>query len=232
MDAFNEAYHLEGLHPGLRGFMDALNTSYELWDRGHSMMKIPLGIGSPRFPEADQDEVAQAFVENYGTMLGHQPGDSVELAGQSARDWAVGLVRGRAAAEGVDFNHYNDEQILDDYHYLVFPNVVLNVHSDMFTIFRARPGDHAGHSHFDFWLFHRLGDRAGSGPPPEMIHFPEGTVIAEVVNQDLDGIGRVQAGMASDGFDELILGDFDCRLVNMHAELDRKLALGSAGFRQ
>lgn len=229
VDAFNEAYHLEGLHPGLRGFMDALNTTYELWDRGHSMMKIPLGIGSPRFPEADQYEVARAFVDNYSTMLGLQPGDDVDLAGRSARDWAVGLVRDRAAAEGVDFSHYTDEQILDDYHYLVFPNVVLNVHSDMYTIFRARPGDHTGHSHFDFWLFHRLGDRAGSGPPPEMIHFPEGTVIAEVVNQDLDGIGRVQAGMASDGIDELVLGDFDCRLVNMHAELDRLLTPASRG---
>ncbi len=108
----------------------------------------------------------------------------------------------------------------------MFPNVVLNVHSDMFTIFRARPGDHVGHSHFDFWLFHRLGNRAA---PAEMIHFPEGTIIAEVVNQDLDGIGRVQAGMASDGIDELILGDFDRRLVNMHAELDRKLARTSTG---
>ncbi|WP_420638988.1 aromatic ring-hydroxylating oxygenase subunit alpha [Candidatus Poriferisocius sp.] len=224
VDAFNEAYHVEGLHPGLRGFMDALNTTYELWDRGHSMMKIPLGVGSPRFPDADQAQVAQAFVDNYSSMLGMAPGDHPDLDGRSARDWAVDKVRGRAAAEGVDFTHYNDEQILDDYHYLVFPNVVLNVHSDLFTIFRARPGDHPGRSHFDFWLFHRLGSHNGAGPPPEMIEFPEGTVIAEVVNQDLDGIGRVQAGMASDGIDELVLGDFDCRLVNMHAELDRVLA--------
>ena len=224
VDAFNEAYHVEGLHPGLRGFMDALNTTYELWDRGHSMMKIPLGVGSPRFPDADQAQVAQAFVDNYSSMLGMAPGDTPDLDGRSARDWAVDKVRGRAAAEGVDFTHYSDEQILDDYHYLVFPNVVLNVHSDLFTIFRARPGDHPGRSHFDFWLFHRLGSHNGAGPPPEMIEFPEGTVIAEVVNQDLDGIGRVQAGMASDGIDELVLGDFDCRLVNMHAELDRVLA--------
>ena len=40
-----------------------------------------------------------------------------------------------------------------------------------------------------------------------MIHFPEGTVIAEVVNQDLDGIGRVQAGMASNGIEQLLLGN-------------------------
>ncbi|MYL08817.1 MAG: hypothetical protein F4015_04910 [Acidimicrobiia bacterium] len=65
-----------------------------------------------------------------------------------------------------------------------------------------------------------------------MIRFSEGTVIAEVVNQDLDGIGRVQAGMASNGIQELLLGDFDRRLVNMHAELDRVLAVADKGSRQ
>ena len=103
----------------------------------------------------------------------------------------------------------------------MFPNVVLNVHSDMYTIFRARPGDHAGHSHFDFWLFHRLGDRAGSGPPPEMIQFPEGRSSPRLSTKTSTASAGCRPGMASNGIKELVLGDFDCRLVNMHAELDR-----------
>ena len=47
--------------------------------------------------------------------------------------------------------------------------------------------------------------------------------LVEPTRQDLDGIARVHAGLRSAGIDELVLADFECRLVAMHAELDRRL---------
>ena len=48
--------------------------------------------------------------------------------------------------------------------------------------------------------------------------------INRVLDQDLDGIARVQAGLQSSGFRDMIFGNFETRLANMHQELDRRLA--------
>ena len=41
----------------------------------------------------------------------------------------------------------------------------------------------------------------------------------------LDGIARVQAGLRSSGFSDMIFGNFENRLANMHEELHQRLAL-------
>jgi hypothetical protein len=102
--------------------------------------------------------------------------------------------------------------------------VVLNVHAEMHTVFRARPGLTPDTSLFDFWLYHRLAD----GPPQrpaDHVEYPAGARVTEVHDQDLDGIGRVKAGLLTSGIDHVTLGEYECRLVAMHTELDRRLGL-------
>jgi hypothetical protein len=101
---------------------------------------------------------------------------------------------------------------------------VLNVHAEANWIFRARPGTHPGTSLFDFFQFNRLAGGPPKGPADHVV-FPEGARIAEVIDQDLDGVGRVHAGMRSAAFEAVSLGGLECRLVAMHAELDRLLGL-------
>jgi choline monooxygenase len=228
VDAFNEAYHLQGLHPTLMPFMDDVHTTHRVFDRGHSMMQIPLGVASPRLGGVAETAVADAFHAAYGTMLGERPDGGPDLGAGSARDYAVGRVRARCAAGGHDISALADDQVLDDFHYLLFPNVVLNVHAEMHTVFRARPGATPGTSLFDFWLYHRLAD----GPPQtpaDHVEFPEGARVTEVLDQDLDGIARVQAGLGTSGIDHITLGEAECRLVAMHAELDRLLGVAGGG---
>jgi nitrite reductase/ring-hydroxylating ferredoxin subunit len=224
VDAFNEAYHLQGLHPTLMPFMDDVHTTHRVFGRGHSMMQIPLGVASPRLGAVTDEAVAEAFHAAYSTMLGERPADGLDLGGRSARAYAVARVRERCAAGGYDIRSFRDDQVLDDFHYLVFPNVVLNVHAEMHTVFRARPGATPGSSLFDFWLYHRLAD----GPdarPSDHVEFPEGARVTEVLDQDLDGIGRVQAGLRTSGIDHVTLGEAECRLVAVHTELDRLLGV-------
>jgi hypothetical protein len=224
VDAFNEAYHLQGLHPTLMPFMDDVHTTHRVFDRGHSMMQIPLGVASPRLGGVTDDEVAEAFHAAYTTMIGERPLDGPDLGGRSARSYAADRVRARCAAGGLDLSGFGDDHVLDDFHYLVFPNVVLNVHAEMHTVFRARPGATPHTSLFDFWLYHRLAD----GPPvrpADHVELPEGARFTEVLDQDLDGIGRVQAGLRTSGIDHVTLGEAECRLVAMHTELDRLLGV-------
>jgi hypothetical protein len=59
------------------------------------------------------------------------------------------------------------------------------------------------------------------------VDFPEGARVTEVLDQDLDGIGRVQAGLRTSGIDHVTLGEAECRLVAMHRELDRLLGVAA-----
>jgi phenylpropionate dioxygenase-like ring-hydroxylating dioxygenase large terminal subunit len=121
VDAFNEAYHLQGLHPTLMPFMDDVHTTHRVFDHGHSMMQIPLGVASPRLGGVADADVAEAFHAAYATMLGPRPDGGLDLGGRSARAYAVARVRARCAAGGHDITALADDQVLDDFHYLVFP---------------------------------------------------------------------------------------------------------------
>jgi len=224
VDAFNEAYHLQGLHPTLIPFMDDVHTTFQVFDRGHSMMQLPLGVASPRLAPSSEWEVAEAFHTAYPSMLGARSSDGPDLAGRTARQYAIDKIRQRGAAGGVDLSVLPDDKVIDDFHYLAFPNLVFNVHAEASWIFRARPGTHPGTSLFDFFQFNRLAGGAPKGLGDHVV-FPEGARIAEVIDQDLDGIGRVHAGMQSAAFEAVSLGSLECRLVAMHAELDRWLGL-------
>ena len=231
VDAFNEVYHLQGLHPQLLSMMDDVHTTYRVFERGHSMMQIPLGVASPRLGSLSEEAVAEALHHNYGSMFGARADGPIDLAQRSARDYAVSRVRERCQGSGVDISHLRDDQVIDDFHFLAFPNLVFNTHSEMHTLFRARPGVVPGKSSFDFYLFHRLpsgtdGEGLGAGHakgPLDHVDYPEGSRITEVLDQDLDGIARVHAGLLSAGIDDVSFADFECRLTAMHTELDNYL---------
>ena len=88
-----------------------------------------------------------------------------------------------------------------------------------------------GKSSFDFYLFHRVPSGAdGNGlsaghakGPLDHVDYPEGSRITEVLDQDLDGIARVHAGLLSAGISDVSFADFECRLTAMHTELDHYL---------
>jgi len=164
-------------------------------------------------------------------MFGDRGDGPIELADRSARDYAVSRVRQRCIDSGVDISQLRDDQVVDDFHVLAFPNLIFNTHSEMHTLFRARPGAVPGKSSFDFYLFHRVPSGAdGNGlsaghakGPLDHVDYPEGSRITEVLDQDLDGIARVHAGLLSAGIDDVSFADFECRLTAMHTELDHYL---------
>ena len=229
VDAFNEIYHAQGIHPQMDAMLDDVNTSYRCWPGGHSMMCIPFGVASPRLgPEVTEREVLDSYFLNYGAMIGKRPGDEIPLEpGTRPRDYLIERIRRRAKERGLDYSRFDDSQVIDDWHFVAFPNLVFNVHADFYTVFRARPGAHPNTSFFDFWMFRRLAPdhpRAFAAPPHQELE--GGTRITEVLDQDLDGIARVQAGLRSSGLDALVFGNLEQRLTHLHGELDRWLGTG------
>jgi hypothetical protein len=128
---------------------------------------------------------------------------------------------------GCDFSELNDEQMVDDFHYTLFPNVTLNIHSRFTWVFRHRPHpEDPNRMFFDFWNLvrapaHRL-------PRPEREHHraSEGASLAgipggDVLDQDLYNLPRIQAGMRSAAFPGLHLSSQEIRVRHFHDVLAR-----------
>ena len=54
VDAFNEAYHVQGTHPELLEYSDDVNVQIDLYGR-HSRFIFPVGLPSPRLGRLSKD---------------------------------------------------------------------------------------------------------------------------------------------------------------------------------
>jgi hypothetical protein len=129
------------------------------------------------------------------------------------------------AAQGKDYSELNDDQLTDDYHYLIFPNLSLNVHADDFWVFRQRP--HAtdpNKMYYDIWTYELVPQ--GQEWPARAKHqsWKHGEKsIGLVLDQDAANLPNVQAGMHSRGFRGLWLGRQELRIRHFHKVLDEYL---------
>jgi hypothetical protein len=131
--------------------------------------------------------------------------------------------RQHGPAQGKDYSELNDDQLTDDYHYFIFPNISLNVHADDVLMFRQRP--HAtdpDKMYYDIWVFDLIG--AGEEWPTERVKhrtFRHGDrSIGQVLDQDAYNLPTVQLGMKSDSFPGLWIGDQELRIRHFHKVLD------------
>jgi phenylpropionate dioxygenase-like ring-hydroxylating dioxygenase large terminal subunit len=134
VDAFNESYHVQGIHPQLLWYLHDLDIQIDCYER-HSRYLIPFGTVSPRVrrPPSIPEPVKTIM-----KLAGMDPADYDGPIGNIRTD-VQKHKRAHGKAQGRDYSRLNDDQLTDDYHYLIFPNLSLNVHADDFWIFRQRP---------------------------------------------------------------------------------------------
>ena len=129
---------------------------------------------------------------------------------------------------GKDYSDLTDEQLTDDYHYMIFPNVTLNCHSDDLWVFRQRPHPtDPNKMFFDFQNFELMNEEEHEEwkeKNPERVkhdQFKHGDKSPGlVIKQDAFNLPRVQNGMKSAGFDGLWIGEQEMRIRHMHKTLD------------
>ena len=149
VDAFNESYHVQGIHPQLLWYLHDLDIQIDCYER-HNRYLIPFGTLSPRVrkPPAIPDSIKSIM-----KAAGMDPADYDEPIANIRRD-VQKHKRATGAAQGKDYSELNDDQLTDDYHYTIFPNLSLNVHADDFWVFRQRP--HAtdpNKMYYDIWTY-------------------------------------------------------------------------------
>ena len=221
VDAFNEAYHVQAIHPELLEYSDDVNVQIDLYDR-HSRFIYPVGRPSPRLGKSTKIPRWLGDIVMRGS--GIDP-DTFTGGVDDVRPAVFAATRQLGADLGMDLSELRDEQLLDDYHYTIFPNVTLNIHGRGFWLFRHRPHPTDPHRMlFDFQDYMRWSPQLGERPrPAPRTDVMGGTSLGIVLDQDLYNLPRVQAGMRSSAFAGLVLGDQERRIRHFHKVLDHYL---------
>ena len=225
VDAFNETYHVQGTHPELLEWTDDVNVQIDLYGR-HSRFIFPVGTPSPRVGRLTR--VPQPMADLLLRGSGIDP-DTFSGGIDAVRPAVFRATRQLGEQIGADFTALRDEQMLDDYHYTIFPNVTLNVHARGFWLFRHRPHPSDPNKMlFDFQDYVRWPAQLGPRERPAPRRNVEGgTSLGQVLDQDLYNLPRIQAGMQSQAFQGLLLSAQERRIRHFHHVLDGYLAGGS-----
>jgi nitrite reductase/ring-hydroxylating ferredoxin subunit len=244
VDAFNEGYHVQGLHPQILPWTDDTSIEYEQFRTHAHYGRLPHARRqlqpSPRLGIADRevDEAAilrglvaglgGAFLKEERTLVDELVGAGLgrgELlsAYQQQR-------KGLLQARGFDVDDFEADQMTsaDDVYW--FPNLVGPIYPGSAILFRVRPnGVDPESSIKDTWVLEW--PRADAPLPPVRRTFhAEWTEHdwGEITTQDYENLERVQRGMKSRGFDGLRLNPRqESNILHMHRVIDRYLYDGS-----
>jgi phenylpropionate dioxygenase-like ring-hydroxylating dioxygenase large terminal subunit len=217
VDAFNESYHVQGIHPQLLWHLDDLNIQIDCYGK-HNRYLIEFAKLSPR---VNQPPDIPPGIKGLMKDAGMDPADyygRVSEVRQDLQDWK----RNYGAEHGKDYSRLHDQQLTDDFHYLIFPNLTLNVHADDYWLFRQRPHpDDPNKMFFDIWTFKLVPEGEEWPEPPEHTQFKHGDKsIGLVLDQDASNLPGVQKGMNSAGYRGLWLGKQELRIRHFHKVID------------
>ena len=213
VDAFNESYHVQGIHPQLMAWIDDYHQQWDVLGR-HTRMLVPMGIPSPRFkdqndPNMDLDE----FIKQAGL-------DPEDFRGK-AREARKAIQEYRRSIEDethLPYKELNDDQLTDDYHYTIFPNLTMNIYADAMMLFLSRP--HPTDPDKMYWdlqfYMHPEPGQETPDRPERTYHEADSVDLGEVLNQDAYNLPHVQAGMHSDAYEGLILSSQEVRILAFH----------------
>ena len=217
VDAFNEVYHVQGIHPELEYSIDDVDVQIDLYER-HNRYLVPFQTYSPRLGY-DPEEVPEAIAMPM-QAVGMDPED---FKGR-VKDVRVAMQKHKRENEGNvgrDYSMFNDDQLTDDYHYYLFPNITMNIHADHMMWFRQRPHEtDPNKMYFDLRMFTQLPDGAERPEPAEHEQFKHGErSLGLVLDQDSVNLPHLQKGMNSDAFEGIWISNQERRIRHMHVTL-------------
>jgi phenylpropionate dioxygenase-like ring-hydroxylating dioxygenase large terminal subunit len=233
VDAFNEVYHVQGIHPELLPFTDDVDCPIDLLGK-HSRFLFKVGVPSPRWSDGRARAAGyrdrNALTKEMRELLAHYRVDPTPFENDvfAVRPALIARSRELARERGWDVSALNDEQLWIDVHYTVFPNVTLNISPGHFWLFRHRP--HPADPERMFWDFQEFRRIAPGGPRPERprhVHARWGEGHEKKLHlalfQDGEAAPPQQRGLGSRGFRGLLLAHQERRIRHFHAVLEEYL---------
>ncbi len=231
-DNFNESYHLPTLHPELATFIndDYRDTIFEMFPSGHNRMVMKGGEPTGRVPELFEGAVPTPL-DQILAAWGLDP-TSFEAQGHSVRSAMVEAKRKLGPERG--FSHYaglNDSELVDYYHYTLFPNVSFTMSADGYQMLRTEPHPTDPEKCiFDHWFIMppspgvaEVDTPTGRLPfaPAERVRLSHGDgTLGAVADQDLSVSESQQLGLHSRGYTGSMLTGQEKRIQRFHEVLN------------
>lgn len=242
VDAFNESYHVQGLHRQILPWTDDTSIAYEHFDRHAHYGRLPgarrelrpsprLGLGRDDY---DEGEILGALVAGLGgAFLGEERAavDELRASGPPPGETLLGAYQRRRmtllAERGFDVSGLTPDLMTSADDVFWFPNMVGPVYPGSALLFRVRPNGRDPHSAIkDTWVL--------EWPrPDETWKMPERRFYAdwrdrkwgEITEQDYTNLANVQRGMRSRGFEgSRLAARQESNVLHMHRVIDRYLS--------
>jgi phenylpropionate dioxygenase-like ring-hydroxylating dioxygenase large terminal subunit len=237
IDAFQEGYHIHGVHPELISSVDLAKERCSFFG-DHGAATVPFGVrnAAELGPDGEAEMISALPAANFPGMADVLPRFDELVAAHRGRDGKLELPAGvspRAllqqatretlAAKGLDVSGLTDNQMSDYQFWLVFPNVFVQVRAGEATVIRVEP--HARDPERCAWRVavylwlppeQRAAQRAELIDVPEGEHFPYFLAL----EQDWEQMQRQQEGLRNRGLDHMSLTRQEARLAHFHAALD------------
>jgi phenylpropionate dioxygenase-like ring-hydroxylating dioxygenase large terminal subunit len=225
-EGFSETYHIQGIHREMLGHVDDIDAPQRLWHR-HGASYQQYGVPSPRLGRGrvSDDVVWDTWMHNMGSRLGVEAGTPMPPIpeGRTVQDVIADGLVAHFAAQGVDISMYDTDRLTALSQYNLFPNATVLVAPDLLSVLSARPGLTPDDCQFVMLTL----NRAAPGAPrstPITAEVPSETSLGMVMDQDVGIMRTAQRGLHQPGLRYLTLSAEECRVINLHRNLDEWLA--------
>ncbi len=238
-DNFNESYHLPYVHPQTLASMneDHGGCQFDLYPTGHARMLMPGGGPGPQYAGKPDRTIKSLGADMEFWDL--DPDDFRDDL-QTLRPALQRAKRELGESKGYDFSMYSDEQLTDNYHYTVFPNISFSMKPDGCIWLRASPHPtDAQKCVFDMWyltLFPEGSNEYWSNSMRDWVSIDRQAehqtgVAGEIscgpgIDQDVAIWSTQQQGLRSRGFRGEYMPWQERRIKFFHDNIDRHLAMG------
>jgi phenylpropionate dioxygenase-like ring-hydroxylating dioxygenase large terminal subunit len=237
VDAFNEGYHPQGLHPQMLTWYDDTRFYYDQVGKhsvyGEREYRRELGP-SPRLGLAAEDfDEAELLADRIDAVSGlFTRSDRRSLAelqqhgpppGRTAVD-VFNDIRVNAMRERYDLDRLTDDEILRNGSIHLFPNLLGPLVHGNATIYRARPnGLDPDRTLLDYWALEWV--PAGEEAAPVERKFYEDWTTKDwglINNQDFANLAEITKGMKSAGYRGALLNPVqEANIVHHHRVIDQ-----------
>lgn len=239
MDAFQEGYHINGIHPQLLRVIniDPATTRYRFFDR-HSVAVAPFDVVGAT-PE-QQIEGIMALPDTFPSTVAVLPRFKELVAECSSADGAVRFPTGvtartllqRATRDtltgmGLDVTGLTDAQMSDSHGWVLFPNFFMTIRAGECHIIMALPDpDEDPHRcvwHVVSYMYLPEEMKAAFTVEPVVVDEPGSHKYFEALQQDYDQMPRQQVGLRNSMLTDMALVKEEVVIAHFHSVVDTYL---------
>ncbi len=246
MDAFEEGYHISGIHPQLLQviMIDPSTTRYRFFDK-HSVSCAPFEVAGKAYGLEEQLEGIMSLPETFPSVTAVLPrfqelvaeyrdseGELKLPDGVTPRTLLQRATRETLTGMGFDVGALTDAQMSDNHGWVLFPNFFMTVRAGEATVILAQPHE-SGDPNRCYW--HIISVMWLPDEYKEALRAPRIDVTEPgeykyftALQQDYEQMPRQQLGLRNKQLKHMSLVKEEVVIAHYHSVVDRYLGAGQA----